>query len=166
VTAFFVFRAVEPDLEKSSRKQAAARSESERAISEDKKYKAKEGLLLKQDIKEPPVASARAKRKMPVAEPEAPAEKVEALEEQVVLDQELMLQRQYEIQGQYEIEGEKAGRGRMAFAPGTAGTFEKENQIINVTVRVENIEVSLSRIEKVIKGLKGEVVKIEHFDED
>ncbi len=177
VTAFFVFRAVEPDLERRPRKQAAVRSESDMAISEDKKYKAKEGLLLKQDIKEPPVASAPAKRKMPMAESEAPSEKVEALEEQVVLDQELMLQRQYEIQGQSEIVGEKtvrdqyeivdkkAERGRMAFAPGTAGTFEKENQIIHVTVRVKNIEISLSRIEKVIKGLKGEVVKIEHLDD-
>ena len=159
VTAFFVFRAVEPDLERMPRKQAAARSESDRAISEDKKYKAKEGLLLKQDIKEPPRASAPAKRKMPAAEPEAPAEKVEALEEQAVMEEEMM------FRDSYKDMDKKAGRGRMAFAPGTAGTFEKENQIINVTVRVENIELSLSRIEKVIKGLKGEVVKIEHFDD-
>lgn len=158
VTAFFVFRAVEPDIEKMPLKQAVARSESDMAISDEKKYEAKEGLLLKQDIKEPPGASALVKRKKSMPEPETPAEKVEAFEEQAVMEEEVM------FQDSYKDMDKKAGRGRMAFAPGAAGTFEKENQIINVTVHVENIEASISRIEKVIKELKGEVVKIEHFN--
>jgi hypothetical protein len=159
VTAFFVFRAVEPEIEKMPRKQAVKQSESERAISEEREYEAKEGLLLKQDIKEPPVASAPVKRKMRTAEPETPAERMEVLKEQTVMEEEMM------FQDSYKDVDKKAGRGRMAFAPGVVGTFEKKNEIINVTVHVENIEASISRIEKVIKELKGEVVRTEQFDD-
>ncbi|MCK5505741.1 MAG: DUF2275 domain-containing protein, partial [Thermodesulfovibrionia bacterium] len=160
VTALFVFRSVEPDLEKISQDQVMVQGESDGGVSSIKADEEKERFLLEKDIKELPKTAAPAKRKMFMMIPQSRDEKKEASDKPAVLAQEEMLQRDLQ-----EEPGMKVEEGGLAFAPGAVGSAAGEKGLIDVTVYVDNFKISADRIKEMIKELKGEIVKTEHFED-
>ncbi|MEN8263790.1 MAG: DUF2275 domain-containing protein [Nitrospirota bacterium] len=160
VTAFFVFRSVEPDLEKISQDQVTVQGESDRIESNKKADEEKERFLLEKDVKKLPKKAAPAKRKMFMKIPRIRAEKKEASDKPAALAQEEMMLR--DSQGE---PGMKLNEGPPAFAPAAVGSSAGEKESISVTVYVENFKVSADRIKEMMKELKGEIVKTEHFED-
>lgn len=158
VTAFFVFQSVEPDLEKIPQDQVTVQGESDRIVS-SKADEEKERFLLEKDIKTLPETAAPAKRKMFMKIPKIRAAKKEALDGPAVLaEEEIMLR---DSQG---MPGMKVEESRPAFAPGAVVTSESKKESIDVTVYVDDLKVPADRIKEMIKELKGEIVKTEHFE--
>ncbi len=155
VTALFVFRSVEPDLEKISQDQATVQGERDRVASDNKADAEKERILLKKNINQLPRTAAPAKRKMFMKIPGIRAETKEAPYKPAVLAEE-------EMQGD---QGMELNEGIPAFAPGAVGTSAAEKESIDITVYVDNLKVSTDRIKEMIKGLKGKIVKTEDFED-
>ncbi len=160
VTALFVFRSVEPDLEMISQEQVAVQGESDRIVSNNKADEEKESYLLEKDIKKLPETSAPAKRKMFVKIPKSRAAKKEASDKPAALAQEEMLLRDLQVEPVMKLK-----EAPPAFAPSAVGSIADEKESIDVTVYVENSKASADRIKEMIKELKGKIIKIEDSED-
>lgn len=156
VTAFFVFRTIEPDFRTMYEDQAV--TQSDRAISDDRKDEIKQYPLRKEGIASS-TAPQPEKRQVLVERPDISAIKKEAVKKpEAPVEKELPPDETFQ-----DMEAVK-GRDRSALSPGIAGIVKTKKLKMRVTVFVQNMEDSVRGTELVIKKLKGAIIKREHFE--